>query len=43
MIENVLDYQSFAEQLVIEDLIFVLFGQFLAQSDGLLPHLSRYI
>lgn len=35
-------YQPFAEQLVVKDLVLVLVGQFLAQSDGLLPHLSRH-
>lgn len=32
-------YQQFAELLIIEHFVFVLFGQLLAQGDGLLPHL----
>ena len=32
-------YQQFAELLVVKHLVFVLFCEFLAQGDGLLPHL----
>lgn len=34
-------YQQFAELLIIEHFVLILFGQLLAQGDGLLPHLRE--